>query len=305
MLDKANVVDLAPLDLMHMRKFIFSIIFVSKFNFSPPARVITVPGVKGGVGPDGMPGNPGRPGQPGDVGRVGKPGLVGIPGQPGMNGKCGPPGSRGTGGNRGGEGPDGPQGMPGVRGIGIESEEYYQKFKARLRTELEAALEKVILHKMLGVRHFVSMFLKIVKVTVTGIQVNGPRNAVLLYKQLAVLIAQEINIVCKEGHVRGVCFPAREEIFYNWPESDPVCRPSDDNWVTVPPKEPTTTQAPTPRPTRTIPVFISQETRPLVTIPPRTELETEATTEWEPATSARVTDFTATEEGMRNIHKNC
>ena len=90
-----------------------------------------------------MPGNPGRPGQPGDVGRVGKPGSVGIPGQPGMDGKCGPPGSRGTGGNRGGEGPDGPQGMPGVRGIGIESEEYYQKFKARLRTELEAALEKV------------------------------------------------------------------------------------------------------------------------------------------------------------------
>ena len=90
-----------------------------------------------------MPGNPGRPGQPGDPGRVGKPGRVGIPGQPGMDGKCGPPGSRGTGGNRGGKGPDGPQGMPGVVGIGIESEEYYQKFKARLRNELEAALEKV------------------------------------------------------------------------------------------------------------------------------------------------------------------
>ena len=143
-------------------------------------------------------------------------------------------------------------------------------------------------------------FLKIFQVTVTGIQVNGPRNAVLLYKQLAVLIAQEINIVCKEGHIRGACFPAREEIFYNWPESDPVCRPSDD-FVTVPPKEPTL--APTPRPTRTIPVFISQETRPLVTVPPRTELETEATTEWEPATSATVTDYSATEERMRNIHK--
>lgn len=90
-----------------------------------------------------MPGNSGRPGQPGDVGRVGKPGLVGVSGQPGMDGKCGPPGSRGTGGNRGGKGPDGPQGMPGVVGIGIESEEYYQKFKARLRNELEAALEKV------------------------------------------------------------------------------------------------------------------------------------------------------------------
>ena len=90
-----------------------------------------------------MPGNPGRPGQPGDAGRVGKPGRVGIPGQPGMDGKCGPPGSRGTSGSRGGKGPDGPQGMPGVVGIGIESEEYYQKFKARLRNELEAALEKV------------------------------------------------------------------------------------------------------------------------------------------------------------------
>lgn len=121
---------------------------------------------------------------------------------------------------------------------------------------------------------------------------------------MAVLIAQEINIVCKEGHIRGVCFPAREEIFYNWPESNPVCRPSDDDLVTVPPKEPTTTQAPTPaptpKPTRTIPVFISQETRPLVTT--RTELETEATTEWEPATSALVTDETSTtEERMQNI----
>ena len=120
--------------------------FVSHSLFSPPARVITVPGVKGGVGTDGMPGNTGRAGQPGDVGRIGKPGSVGIPGQPGMDGKCGPPGSRGTGGDRGGKGPDGPQGMPGVNGIGIESEEYYQKFKARLRNELEAALEKVFLY---------------------------------------------------------------------------------------------------------------------------------------------------------------
>ena len=139
--------------------------------------------------------------------------------------------------------------------------------------------------------------------TINGIEVNGPRNAVLLYKQLAVLIAQEINIVCKEGHRRGVCFAAREEIFYNWPESEPVCRPSDDGWVTVPPTTTTTTtEAPTPKPTRTIPVFISQETRPLVTIPPRTELETEATTAWEPVTSAMVTDATdSTEEWMRNI----
>ena len=113
------------------------------------------------------------------------------------------------------------------------------------------------------------------------------------------MIAQEINIVCKEGHVRGVCSLAREEIFYNWPESKPVCRPSDDGWVTTrPTTRPTTTKAPTPKPTRTIPVFISQETRPLVTIPPRTELETEPTTIWEPASSASVT---ATEEKMRNI----
>lgn len=244
--------------------------------YSPPTRVITVPGVQGGVGSDGMPGNSGRSGQPGDVGRVGKPGSVGIDGQPGMSGKCGSPGSRGTAGDRGGKGPNGPQGMPGFHGIGIESEEYYQKFKARLRNELEAALEKI---------------------TINGIEVNGPRNAVLLYKQLAVLLAQEINIVCKEGHIRGVCSPGRTEIFYNWPESNPVCRPSDDGWVTVPPTV-APTAAPTPRPTRTIPVFISQETRPLVTIPPRTELETEATTEWEPVTSAVVTDEATTESSM-------
>ena len=137
--------------------------------------------------------------------------------------------------------------------------------------------------------------------TINGIEVNGPRNAVLLYKQLVVIIAQEIDIVCKEGHRRGVCVPAREEIFYNWPESDPVCSPSDDGWVTVAPTpRPTTT-----RPPRTIPVFIKPETRPLVTIPPRTELETEATTAWEPVTSAVVTDATdqmpSTEEWMRNI----
>ena len=142
--------------------------------------------------------------------------------------------------------------------------------------------------------------------TINGIEVNGPRNAVLLYKQLVVIIAQEIDIVCKEGHRRGVCVPAREEIFYNWPESDPVCRSSDNGWVTVAPTpRPTTT-----RPPRTIPVFIKPETRPLVyptigTIPARTESETEATIAWETATSAMVTDATqigdatdSTQEGM-------
>ena len=129
--------------------------------------------------------------------------------------------------------------------------------------------------------------------TINGIEVNGPRNAVLLYKQLVVIIAQEIDIVCKEGHRRGVCVPAREEIFYNWPESDPVCRSSDNGWVTVAPTpRPTTT-----RPPRTIPVFIKPETRPLVyptigTIPARTESETEATIAWATATSAMVTDAT-------------
>ena len=145
--------------------------------------------------------------------------------------------------------------------------------------------------------------------TINGIEVNGPRNAVLLYKQLVVIIAQEIDIVCKEGHRRGVCVPAREEIFYNWPESDPVCSSSDNGWVTVAPTpRPTTT-----RPPRTIPVFIKPETRPLVyptigTIPARTESETEATIAWETATSAMVTDATqigdatdSTQEGMLNI----
>ena len=142
---------------------------------------------------------------------------------------------------------------------------------------------------------------------INGIEVNGPRNAVLLYKQLVGIIAQEINIVCKEGHIRGVCAPTRKEIFTNWPESDPVCRPSDNGWVTVAP-----TQRPTTRPPRTIPVFIKPETRPLVyptigTIPVRTESETEATIAWETATSARVTDATqigdatdSTQEGMLN-----
>ena len=122
------------------------------------------------------------------------------------------------------------------------------------------------------------------------------------------IIAQEINIVCKEGHIRGVCAPTRKEIFYNWPESDPVCRPSDNGWVTVAP-----TPRPTTRPPRTIPVFIKPETRPLVyptigTIPVRTESETEATIAWETATSARVTDATqigdateTTQEWMQNI----
>ena len=144
--------------------------------------------------------------------------------------------------------------------------------------------------------------------TINGIEVNGPRNAVLLYKQLVVIISEEINIVCKEGHIRGVCVPAREEIFYNWPESDPVCRSSDNGWVDIPRPRTTTT-----RPPRTIPVFIKPETRPLVyptigTIPARTESETEATIAWETATSARVTDATqiadatdTTQEWMQNI----
>jgi len=160
----------------------------SKGNDMPPAEVgySLIPGEKGGVGSDGEPGENGPIGRPGSEGKPGKPGAKGVPGPQGQSGRCGPPGSRGETGAVGTPGPFGNPGNTGPAGTGIETQEYYQKYKAILRKQMEDGLDKLV---------------------VENGQVNGPRNAIKLYNRLIVLIGNSQDVICKKGNCRANRLP--------------------------------------------------------------------------------------------------
>ena len=112
-------------------------------HFRVEGSYILVPGQKGDEGSDGEPGENGPSGRPGKEGLPGKPGKKGTPGQPGQSGRCGPAGRPGEIGAVGNPGPVGSQGSTGSPGSGIETQEYYQKYKSILRAQMEGALDKV------------------------------------------------------------------------------------------------------------------------------------------------------------------
>lgn len=123
---------------------------VSRLNFRAEVGYSLIPGEKGGVGSDGEPGENGSIGRPGSEGKPGKPGAKGVPGPQGQSGRCGPPGSRGEVGAVGSPGPFGNPGNTGPAGTGIETQEYYQKYKAILRKQMEDGLDKVINDQILS-----------------------------------------------------------------------------------------------------------------------------------------------------------
>lgn len=100
------------------------------------------PGQKGGPGDNGQPGAPGPKGQPGPqgpsgpIGPTGNLGSIGDNGGPGTPGRTGPPGAKGA------AGPPGKCGEPGAPGVGIDSEVYYNKMKAMLKTRITDLLTK-------------------------------------------------------------------------------------------------------------------------------------------------------------------
>lgn len=85
-----------------------------------PGADSTVPGPRGGAGPQGEPGEQGSPGAGGPQGDQGE---AGLPGPPGEQGKQGEPGPKGDTGAPGEVGPTGPSGETGKAGRGIASVE--------------------------------------------------------------------------------------------------------------------------------------------------------------------------------------
>ena len=121
-------------------------------DFRTTASYRLIPGEKGGEGSEGPPGENGSIGRPGQRGEPGKPGKRGVPGPAGQSGRCGRPGARGETGAAGIPGPFGSPGNTGPAGTGIETQQYYQKYKAILRKQMEDALDKVSIRLCFGVQ---------------------------------------------------------------------------------------------------------------------------------------------------------
>ena len=107
----------------------------------PPGKSVPVqypgqPGEKGLPGPPGVPGTPGDPGLPGPPGLKGPSGPKGLNGQQGLTGQCGDAGQKGERGTQGEEGARGPPGDTGGRGVGIDSERYFELYKELLRQQI-------------------------------------------------------------------------------------------------------------------------------------------------------------------------
>lgn len=107
----------------------------------PPGK----PGTPGNAGPSGYPGSPGKNGMPGVNGQPGPRGPSGPKGPQGNNGnpgQPGPPGVDGRPGPNGPSGPAGPCGDPGMNGKGIEDDQYYRLFKAKLEEKVKDMLKQ-------------------------------------------------------------------------------------------------------------------------------------------------------------------
>merc|ERR1719427_405689 len=167
-------------------------------NTQPPPTVNLVKGGKGAKGVPGRYGEPGDWGAKGDTGLPGPFGSKGEKGHTGSSGDCGLPGPVGARGSVGTSGPTGSMGMTGSPGVGIESMEYFQKYKAILRKQMAGALSKI---------------------TVTNGS-TGPDHALKLYNHLLGMIQNSQDIICKSGCGEGRSTP----VAYSWPDVHKTCK---------------------------------------------------------------------------------
>merc|ERR1719209_1682320 len=189
-------------------------------NYQPNPTVDQKKGHKGQKGVPGETGKPGEYGVKGSKGEPGPPGSKGVPGKTGSSGNCGPPGPMGARGSVGASGPIGSMGMSGISGVGIESMEYFQKYKAILRKQMSGALSQI---------------------TVTN-GPTGPAHAIKLYNHLLGMIKNSQDVICKSGCGEGRSTP----VAYSWQDVDQTCKVQ--TYPLNPPAVPKTAEPkPTPR----------------------------------------------------------